>query len=305
MSRVSAFLLMLFACCASVPVQAEKPDMINLWPATPPGETKELPPEADTTKPDGQLIAGRRVIRLGNVSTPMMTVYRPAREIDTDAVVIVCPGGGHHILAYDLEGTEVAEWLTSIGVTAVVLKYRVPFRDPENRSGAAVQDAQRAMSLVRGHCEEWGIDPARIGVCGFSAGGEVAALTAIFGDERTYDAVDGADRVSCRPEFAIIVYPGGLLDKDELKLRDYIKVTDKTPPMFFAHAMDDRVSPLNSVLLFTELKRAGVTGELHVYSAGGHGYGLRKTDMPVTHWPEQCEQWMRVSGLLGSNEGKQ
>ncbi|MBC8354681.1 MAG: alpha/beta hydrolase [Planctomycetes bacterium] len=298
MPRIFIVLLSLFACCVSIPTQAERPATANLWPAKPPGETKELPPEADTTKPDANLVAGRRVIRLGNVSTPTMTVYRPKAEIDTGAAVIVCPGGGHHILAYDLEGTEVAEWLTSIGVTGVVLKYRVPAREPEKRWRAAVQDAQRAMSLLRSQADDWGIDPARIGICGFSAGGEAAALTALFGNDRTYDPIDKTDEVSCRPDFAILVYPAYLAEKDESKLREYIHVTEDTPPMFFAHAADDRVTPLSSILLFTELKKAGVGGELHVYSTGGHGYGLRKTDLPVTHWPERCEQWMRASGLI-------
>ncbi|MDA1054873.1 MAG: alpha/beta hydrolase [Planctomycetota bacterium] len=298
MPRIVALLLILLPCCASIPVQAERPATSNLWPGVPPGETKELPPEADTTTPNGNLVAGRRVIRLGNVSTPTMTVYRPASEIDTGAAVIVCPGGGHHILAYDLEGTEVAEWLTSIGVTGVVLKYRVPFREPEQRWRAAVQDAQRATSLLRSKAAEWGIDPKRIGICGFSAGGEAAALTTVFGDDRTYDPVDDADKVSCRPDFAILVYPAWLVESDEPKLREYINVTKDTPPMFFVHAFDDPITPFSSIVLFTELKKAGVAGELHVYSAGGHGYGLRQTDLPVTHWPDRCEQWMRAAGIL-------
>jgi acetyl esterase/lipase len=304
MSRLIAWLPMLLICFIAIPAQAEKPATTNLWPDTPPGDTKELPPEADTTGADGRQVAGRRVIRLGNVSTPSMTVYRPAADIDTGAAVLVCPGGGHNILAYDLEGTEVAEWLTSIGVTGVVLKYRVPFRDPEKKWGAAVQDAQRAMSLLRSNAEGWGIDPKRIGICGFSAGGETAALTAVFGDDRTYDAIDKTDAVSCRPDFAILVYPAYLVENDEPKLRDYIKVTANTPPMFFAHAFDDRVTPLSSIVLFTELKKAGVAGDLHIYSQGGHGYGLRKTELPVTHWPAQCEQWLRASGLLGSKESE-
>lgn len=300
MLRIVVLSLLLLAISFLNCAQAEELVTADLWPGKPPGETTELPPEADTTKPDANKVAGRRVIRLGNVSTPTMTVYRPKADIDTGAAVIVCPGGGHHILAYDLEGTEVAEWLNTIGVTGVVLKYRVPFREPEKRYRAAVQDAQRAMSLLRSQAAEWGIDPERIGICGFSAGGETAALTALFGNDRTYEAVDKIDEVACRPDFAVLIYPAYLADKDEAKLRDYIKVTKDTPPMFFAHAADDRVTPLSSVLLFAELKRAGVSGELHVYSTGGHGYGLRKTDLPVTNWPERCEQWMRVSELISS-----
>ena len=144
---------------------------LDVWPGTPPGETKPLPPEADQTKDTDKLIAGRRIIKLGNVSRPQLAVFRPAREKDTGAAVVICPGGGFNILAYDLEGTEVAEWLNSLGVTGIVLKYRVPARDPERRWLAAVQDAQRAMSIVRSHAGDWGIDPKRIGILGFSAGG--------------------------------------------------------------------------------------------------------------------------------------
>src|SRR5262245_516047 len=158
-------------------LQAGEPRVIKIWPGKAPGETKELPPEADTTKPGQGLIAGKPVIRLGNVSTPTLAVYRPTKDKDTGAAVIVCPGGGHTILAYDLEGTEVAEWLNKIGVTAFVLKYRVPARDPSKRWGAAVQDAQRAVSLVRSQAPDFGIKDNRIGILGFSAGGETAALT--------------------------------------------------------------------------------------------------------------------------------
>ena len=180
-----------------------EPLTINVWPGKPPGDTKELPPEADQTKPEDRLIAGRRIIKLGNVSTPQLTVYRPAKSKDTGAAVVICPGGGHNILAYDLEGTEVAEWLNEIGVTGIVLKYRVPGRDPEKRWFAAVQDAQRAMSLVRSKASEWGLDPKRIGLLGFSAGGQVAGLVSIF-EQRQYELLDDVDKVSSRPDFAVL-----------------------------------------------------------------------------------------------------
>jgi acetyl esterase/lipase len=215
--------------------------------------------------------------------------------------VVICPGGGHYILAYDLEGTEVAEWLNSIGVTGIVLKYRVPAREREQRWRAAVQDAQRAVSVVRSRAEEWGVDPERIGILGFSAGGETAGLTALFEDERTYDAVDSSDQASCRPNFAILIYPGGFVDRED-QLRDHIKVSSTTPPMFFVHALDDGVSPFHSVALFSELKNAGVPAELHVYSAGGHGYGLRRTELPVTQWPARCSDWMHQMGWLAQSQ---
>jgi acetyl esterase/lipase len=272
---------------------AEDPVVLNLWPGKPPGETRDLPPEADQTKPEDRLIAGRRIIKLGNVSTPQLAIYRPARSIDTGAAVVICPGGGHHILAYDLEGTEVAEWLNGIGITGIVLKYRVPFRDPNKRWLAAVQDGQRAMSLVRSKAAEWQIDPERIGMLGFSAGGEVTALVSQL-DQRQYEPVDAADRTSSRPDFAVLIYPGGLVDNETGKLRDHVKVSKNSPPVFFVHAWDDNVSVLNSLLLAAELKANGKSAEVHAYAHGGHGYGLRPVEsQPVTAWPKACEAWMR------------
>ncbi len=274
-----------------------EPIVLDLWPGKPPGETKPLPPEADTTKPDGRLVAGRRVIRLGNVSMPQIAVYPAPKEKSDGTAVIVAPGGGHYVLAYDLEGTEVAEWLNSIGVTAVVLKYRVPAREKEKRWRAAVQDAQRAVSLVRANAKKWNLAPDRIGILGFSAGGETAGLTALF-ENRTYPATDTADTSSHRPDFAALIYPGGLVPRGDSALAEWVKVPKGAPPFFFAQAHDDRVTSLNSALLYLELKRAGVPAELHIYETGGHGYGLRRTDQPVTTWPARMEAWLRSGGFL-------
>ncbi len=275
------------------------PTILNIWPGKPPGETKELPAEVDLTKDTDKLIAGKRIIKLGNVSTPQIAVYKPEKSKDTGASVIICPGGGHHILAYDLEGTEVAEWLNTIGVTGIVLKYRVPFRDPEKRWGAAVADAQRAVSLVRSKAAEWNLDPKRIGICGFSAGGETAGLTSLFLEERQYTAADDVDKVSCKPDFAILIYPGGFDTKGQAQIRVKDKVTKDTPPMFLIHAFDDPVTANNSLALAVELKKVGVPTELHIYDAGGHGYGLRLVNtLPITTWPKRCEEWMQRRGLL-------
>lgn len=284
---------------AATLASAAEPQTFNLWPGKPPGEENvSLPPEADINKPTDKLIAGRKIIKLGNVSTPTLALYAAPADKANGAAVIICPGGGHHILAYDLEGTEVAEWLNTLGVTAFVLKYRVPARNKEKRWEGAVQDAERAVSVIRSRAGEWKLDAKRIGVLGFSAGGETAGLTAIFGDERQYVATDAFDKTSCRPDFAILIYPGGFADKDNQKLRDYIKITAATPPMFFAHAFDDGVRIENSVLPFLELKKAGVPAELHAYSSGGHGFGLRKTEQPCTEWPARCGEWLKVRGLL-------
>ena len=297
MFRVSLFVL-LVVIRGSLS-QASEPVTLNVWPGRPPGETKELPPEADQTKPEDRLIAGRRIIKLGNVSTPQITVYRPSPEKDTGASMVICPGGGHHILAYDLEGTEVATWLNEIGVTGIVLKYRVPFRDPEKRWQAAVQDAQRAMSLVRSHAALWKLDSKRIGLLGFSAGGQVAGLVSIFHEQRQYEPVDEIDKVSCRPDFAVLIYPGGFEEKGQPKLRDDVKVTKESPPMFFVHAYDDGVTALNTLLLAAELKKVGVSAEVHVYATGGHGYGLRHVEgQPVTDWPKPCEAWLNTMRFI-------
>jgi acetyl esterase/lipase len=280
------------------PSWSDEPTVINLWPERPPGETAELPPEADQTRPDDKLIAGRRIIKLGNVSTPQMAVFRPDPTIENGTAVVICPGGGHYILAYDLEGTEVAQWLNSLGVTAIVLKYRVPARDKENRYRAAVQDAQRCMSIVRSRAEEWNIDPSKIGICGFSAGGQTAALTSVL-DERLYQSVDKIDEVSSRPDFAMLIYPGGLVNKKK-ELQKHIKITDQAPPMFLVHAFDDDTSVHHSLAMASALKDVSVPAELHLFASGGHGYGLRETVQPVTRWPQLAKSWLIEMGLMPS-----
>jgi acetyl esterase/lipase len=272
---------------------------LDVWPGTPPGETKTLPPEADQTKDTDKLIAGRRIIKLGNVSRPQLAVFRPAREKDTGAAVVICPGGGFNILAYDLEGTEVAEWLNSLGVTGIVLKYRVPARDPERRWLAAVQDAQRAMSIVRSRAGDWGLDPKRIGILGFSAGGATAAYTALAGEKRHYSPIDTADTVACQPDFALLIYTAGFVERGQTTMRADITVPKETPPFFLVHAFDDGVPVQNSLLLASEVRKQGGSAEVHVYDTGGHGYGLRHVpELPVTTWPARAAEWLARRGLL-------
>ncbi|HKB02105.1 MAG TPA: alpha/beta hydrolase [Gemmataceae bacterium] len=294
MIRLIPCLALLAACDAS----AADPTVLDLWPGKPPGETKDLPPETDIWKDTDKLVGDRRIQKITNVSKPTLAVYRPEKAADTGAAVIVCPGGGHRILAYDHEGTEVAEWLAKNGVTGIVLKYRVPARDENKRWQAAVQDAQRAVRVVRDKAGDWGIDPKRIGILGFSAGGETAGLAAILHGQSQYEAVDKADKASGRPDFAALIYPGGLLERGNTKLREYVKVDKDTPPMFLAHAFDDPVDPRNSLLLATELKAVGVSCELHMYATGGHGYGMRNTGHPVNAWPQRCLEWMTKQGYV-------
>lgn len=290
-------LLVVLCVLAATPVLAE-PDVLTVWPEVPPGDAgRAFPAESDITKPTDGMVAGQRVMRIANVSRPTLAVYRPAEEKNVGTAVVICPGGGHHIVAYDLEGTEVAEWLNTLGITACVLKYRVPARDPQQKALAAVQDTQRALSLVRSRAAEWKLNPERIGVLGFSAGGEVAARTALSTD-RLYPALDDLDKTGCAANFAILVYPAYLTADDGLKLRDDVKVTREAPPMFLVHTHDDPVTPLSSLLLAAELKRAAVRTELHLYDRGGHGYGLRKTGAPVASWPDRCATWLETSGWL-------
>ncbi len=280
-----------------VAAAAETPATIDLWPGQPPGETGDVGQEKVLENKPGE----SKVKRITNVSHPTLTVFRPAKDKDTGAAVVIAPGGGYNILAWDLEGEEVAAWLNSIGVTGVVLKYRVPRRPGTPGDAAPPQaqmDAQRAVRLVRGKAAEWDLDPKRIGMLGFSAGGNLTAWTATNFDKPSYEPIDDADKVSCRPDFAVLIYPAYLLNKDHDGLAADIRVTKETPPMFLAQAGDDPVLPQNSVEMYLALKKAGVPAELHVYASGGHGFGLRPSGKPCSTWPQRCADWMKDRGLL-------
>ncbi len=280
-------------------IAAAAPPVFNLWPDKVPGETNVIGEEKDMTKPGEGLVAGQRVIRLGNVSTPTITLYRAPKDKDTGAAVIVFPGGGYNILAWDLEGTEVCDWLNSIGVNALLLKYRVPKRPGLDRHGPALQDAQRAVGLVRSRAQEFGLDPARLGVLGFSAGGHLAAALSASAARRTYPAVDAADAVSCRPDFSVLIYPAYLTLKDQGdKINPETAVSSNTPPAFLAMTQDDAVRVESALFYSVALKQAGVPFELHIYPKGGHGYGLRRTENPVTAWNDRAAEWMKNRGLL-------
>lgn len=267
---------------------------LKLWPHGAPGETGKIGPERELA-PRGE----KEVIRLTGVSEPTITLYRPPASRANGCAVMVCPGGGYHILAMDLEGTEVADWLNTIGVTAVLLKYRVPRRDPAHPYRAPLQDAQRGLRLVRKNAEKWGIDPQRLGILGFSAGGNLTVMAGTHWDETTYESVDDADQLSCRPDFLVPIYPAYLFDEqDKTRLGPQVRVTEQTPPTFIAIAHDDQDRSVYAALFYVALKRAGVPAELHIYSQGGHGYGLRPSDNPVSRWPQRCEDWLRVNGWL-------
>jgi acetyl esterase/lipase len=224
------------------------------------------------------------------------------RRRNTGAAVIVCPGGGYHILAMDLEGTEVAEWLNSIGVTAVLLKYRVPARKDRQRYEAPLEDAQRAMGLVRQNAASWGIHPDRIGVMGFSAGAHLSAVLSCNYAQRRYAPIDAADQLSCRPDFTMLIYPAYLtVAKEGDKIAPELNLTTSPPPAFLVQTQDDSVRVETSIFYYLALKHAKVPVEMHLYPSGGHGYGLRSTEKAVTAWPQRAEQWMRGLGLLERN----
>jgi acetyl esterase/lipase len=304
MDKCLAIFLVLIAATLSANAQSSgwppPPTLktIPLWPQGAPGAPANPPAEADLTTAKDALIAGKPLVHLGNVSVPTLTLY-PPKAANTGAAVLVFPGGGYQILAIDLEGTEICDWLNSAGITCVLVKYRVPETGPYPKSEAALQDAQRAVGLVREHAAEWHIDPAKIGVLGFSAGGHLAAAISTHFDERLYDPIDAADRLSCRPDFAVVVYPGylALADKD-FAPNPEINPTGNTPPTFLVQAEDDPVHVENSTVYFLQLKKAGVPAELHLYAKGGHGYGLRRTELPVTTWPQSVEVWLHTIGVL-------
>jgi acetyl esterase/lipase len=278
---------------------------VPIWPGAAPDPQPVAGPEDETTatKP---LVAGRTWVFVGHVSQPTMTVYAP-KEKNTGAAVVVFPGGGYWILAIDLEGTEVCDWLTSKGITCVLLKYRVPGDGLNPRSGPypdspmALEDAQRTVGLVRFHAAEWHIDPHKIGVLGFSAGGHLVAAVSTHFEQRLYPPVDAADNESCRPDFAVVLYPGHMLENtsNDFELNQYVPVTSQTPPTFLVQAEDDPVDTVNnSLVYFAALKKAGVPVEMHLYAHGGHAFGLRHTEFPITGWPRLVETWLGTNGVI-------
>ena len=274
-------------------VSAMERPVINLWPDSPPGGIPDLPPEQDISEPGERLIAGKPIIRLRNVTQPQLTIYKPDPAIDTGTAVIVAPGGGHWILAYDLEGTEICEWLSSIGITGVLLKYRVPGQawNDEERGRSTVQDSQRAVSLLRARAREFGIDPEKIGMMGFSAGSMGASFAAFY-EEKWYEPVDKIDEVSSRPDFVGMIYQGSYYHSD-------IPIRQDLPPFFIAITHDDADRSINAAELYLALKKADVLAELHIFESGGHGYGMRPSYLPVTdYWPKLMEAWLGRIGML-------
>ena len=273
-----------------------------IWPKEPPDAQPIKGPETSQINTK-DLVAGKPWVYVENVSRPTITVYSPKGK-NADAAIVVFPGGGYEILAIDLEGTEICDWLTSRGITAVLLKYRVPTErgGPYRESPLALQDAQRAVGLVRFHAAEWHIDPDKIGVIGFSAGGGMVAELSTHFDKRLYPAVDAADKVSGRPDFSIACYPGHLWDGGEnLELNPDIgtNITHRTPPTFLLQAEDDHVDGVEqSLVYYIGLMKGGVPVEMHLYAEGGHAFGLRRTNFPIAAWPQLVETWLKKIGMI-------
>jgi acetyl esterase/lipase len=306
MKRIaSSLLLVLLSGVPHAGVAADRPLVIDLWPGKPPGDVGISGEEKFIElKVAGKPyeVGGKPTKWVTNVTKPTLTVYRPDKEKDTGVAMLICPGGGYHNLGWDVEGEEVAAWLNSIGVSGIILKYRCP-RRPGDVMGeppaGPLKDAQRAVSLVRSKAKEWGIDPGKIGIVGFSAGGHLAGATATNFEKRTYEAIDDIDKVSCRPDFAIMLYSGYFKVKGKDELSPTIRVAAGAPPLLLVHCSDDTISEVeHSVTMYLAMKRAGVPVELHVYATGGHGFAVRPVDHPCSTWTDRCTEWLRSNGFL-------
>jgi acetyl esterase/lipase len=292
-------------CLAWPAAGADQPLVVPLWPGKAPDEAGDIGPEKvrlspKLTRKAVEVTEPTRLVT--NVSKPTITLYRPAKDKDTGTAIVICPGGGYWNLYWQLEGEEVAAWLTAQGVTGVLLKYRVPRRpgEPEREPARRpLQDAQRAVRLVRSRARQWGIDPKRIGIIGFSAGGHLALATATGFEKSTYAPIDDIDKVSCRPDFAIAAYSGYLKGPDKEELAAGLRVPAGTPPVFLVHGGADVISPPeHSVVMYRALKRAGIPAELHIYAGAAHDFAVRKVDHPCSTWTACCVAWLRQQGFL-------
>ena len=272
---------------------APEPITLKLWPNGPPSA---MIPKSEATAKLIKSYGGTNTTRLSDVTDPTVTVYRP--EKPNGASVIVAPGGGFMFLSYSFEGTQVCEWLNSLGVTAVLLKYRTPTRDEKEMFTLPVQDAQRALGLVRHHATEWKLDPKRVGLLGFSAGGNLAGHAAWDRGARTYPQQTDLDDPR-GPDFLVFIYGGGFLDpKDKSKFREGFSVPADAPPAFFLVAHDDSNNPVEAAMLYLEYKKRNLSAELHICAKGGHGFGMRKDGHPINDWPQRCAEWMKSLGWL-------
>ncbi len=271
--------LSMMAVCGMVSAASAEQQVVNVWPdGKVPLKTSDAPEKVNPSKDD--------IVRLTDVNVPSLTVFLAKDTGKPKPAVMICPGGGYSILAWNHEGTEVAEWLNGQGISAFVLKYRVP----KNRD-AALCDAQRAMGLIRSKAQTFNIDPKRLGIMGFSAGAHLSVRTSTNFEKRFYESVDEADTQPCRPDFALIIYPAYLFAAG-YTLAPELPVTPQTPPTFLLQAEDDGPYVDSSLAYFIALKAAKVPVEMHLFPDGGHGYGLRKKGKSTDVWPGLAAAWL-------------
>jgi acetyl esterase/lipase len=296
MKQIASLLLSLCIACSAM--AADDSLVLNVWPGKPAGDIG-IDHDAEWIRPSPPGTVS--TILITYVTKPTITICRPPKDRDNGAAVIICPGGGYHDLNWQASGTEVADWLNSLGMTGIILKYRVPRRPGEDRREPAsgpLKDGQRAISLVRSKAKELGIDPRRIGIVGFSAGAHLAAAAATNFNTRSYEPIDDVDQISCRPDFAIMAYPDWLKFKDKDEISPGVPVSAETPPLFFAHCSDDKIAKVdNSVVMYLAAKRARVPAELHVFATGGHSFGVRG-GKPCSTWTLLCAEWMKNQGFF-------
>lgn len=309
MKRITscALALILVVCCHSTSARgADQLLVVDLWPGKPPGDVGIAGAEKVfelQVKGQPYLVGGKPTKWVTNVSKPTLTVFPAPKDKNTGIAMLICPGGGYHNLGWDVEGEEVAAWLNSLGMTGIILKYRCPRREGDVKGvppAGPLKDAQRAVSLVRGKAKDWGIDPRKIGMVGFSAGGHLVGATATNFDRRAYEAADDIDKLSCRPDFAVMLYSGYFRvpgEKDDLS--PTIRTPVDIPPLLLVHAGDDAISDVeHSVTMYQAMRRARAPAELHVYATGGHGFGVRKVGHPCEGWTERCTDWLRQQEFL-------
>ena len=303
MQRLIFVLSVLIGCCENYAVVGADPVLVDLWPGKTPGDVGITGEETSRIYESPILKGPTKLIT--NVTKPTLTIYQPAADKNNGTAMLILPGGGYHNLFWELEGEEVAAWLNAQGMTGIILKYRCPRRPGDIRGEpplGPLLDAQRAVSLVRSRAQEWGINPKRIGMVGFSAGGHLALATATSFEKRTYERIDAVDEVSCRPDFAVLCYSGYLKAKDKDEVSPGIRIPAETPPIFLAHSSDDMISiPEHSVIMYLALQRAKVRSELHIFASGDHDFGVRQNDKLPASWTQLCLKWLASEGMLKPN----
>jgi acetyl esterase/lipase len=295
MKSLRVFFGLIFIVLA-IPAPAQQHTLL-LWPNGNPEPSKVVGPEVDPTTAADRMVSGKPTVRVTNVSKPTLAVYLPDAARNTGAAALVFPGGGYEHLAYQHEGTEVCTWLNSIGVSCMLVKYRVPEKGQFPENVEDMEDAQQAMRLTRAHATEWHIDTNRIGAIGFSAGGHLAAVLSTHPEFQSRNVP--ASTIDTRPDFQMLIYPGSLRGPDG-KVNPSVVPTSDVAPTFLVQAENDNAAHVETSLVYYQaLKDAKIPAEIHLFAQGGHGFGLRPTDLPISHWPALAETWLHTIHILG------